>query len=191
VVTDDEVCVRPGFRDSAFGILSTAPVVFHLRAPRASGRWMYDHALALADQARRAGSVMIVNDRLDVALAVADGVQLGARSLSVEHARAIAPREFLVGASVHAAERVPGASWLLAGSIHPTPSHPGRPGAGVGLVSALAAGGATVIAIGGIRPEHVAALRAAGAAGVAVIRGVWDAPDPAAAVRRYLEMWDA
>ena len=62
---------------------------------------------------------------------------------------------------------------MVAGHIHATPSHPGDPPHGDGLVIAAAAAGVPVIAIGGVRPSHVRALLGAGAHGVAAIRGIW------------------
>lgn len=193
VVTDDEVCGRPGFLDAADAVLRAggAELVFHLRMPAASGRRVHDAAAALVELARPAIARVVVNDRLDAALAAgAHGVHLGERSLPVEDARRLAPAGFLVGASVHAAEgALPEASWLLAGNVWATASHPGRPAAGTALVWRLAARGARVVAIGGVTPERVGEVREAGARGVAVVSGVWSAPDPAAAVERYLNAW--
>ncbi|HEV3052614.1 MAG TPA: thiamine phosphate synthase, partial [Longimicrobium sp.] len=76
-----------------------------------------------------------------------------------------------------------------AGTIWPTDSHPGRSGVGTGLIREIAALGIPTIAIGGVTPERVVEARDAGAAGVAVIRGVWDAREPAAAVTEYLKHW--
>lgn len=138
--------------------------------------------------------MLVVNDRVDVALAAgADGVQLGARSLSVEDGRSLAGASLRIGASVHAADEAravgAGADWLLAGTLWPTPSHPGRAGAGVALLREVAALGMPVVAIGGVSAERAAEARRAGAAGVAALRGLWDAADPARAVERYLDEW--
>lgn len=197
VVTDDAVAGRADFVDQAAEVIRIggARIALHLRAPSASGRRMFDLASRLMKIARSAGAALIVNDRIDIALAVeADGVQLGRRSLGPGDARRIVGSERWIGASVHsigeAREAVEGgADFLVVGSIYKTASHPGRSGAGVGLIAETAALGVPVTAIGGITPERVDAVRRAGGAGVAVIRGVWDAPDPAAAVRKYLQHW--
>jgi thiamine-phosphate pyrophosphorylase len=73
--------------------------------------------------------------------------------------------------------------------VYQTPSHPDRPGAGVGLVRQIAAMGPPVIAIGGIDPARVAEVRDSGAYGVAAIRALWGAPDPAAAALALLAPW--
>jgi thiamine-phosphate diphosphorylase len=154
---------------------------------------MFDAASRLAQASQGSGSLLVVNDRVDVALAAgADGVHLGERSLSPDDVRGMAPDGFLIGASVHAADgELPAADWLMAGNVFATPSHPGRPPAGVELVSRLVRRGARVVAVGGVTPDRLGVLRQAGAAGVAVISGVWDAPDPADRARRYLEGWYA
>ncbi|HWK90550.1 MAG TPA: thiamine phosphate synthase, partial [Longimicrobium sp.] len=79
--------------------------------------------------------------------------------------------------------------FLFAGSVWATPSHPDREAAGTALIHEIAALGVPVIAIGGVAAARVREARDAGAAGVAAIRGIWSAPDPAAAVREYLEQW--
>ena len=156
-----------------------------------SGRRLWKTARALLHAAIERDSWVMVNDRADVALAAADGVQVGARGLLPADARRVMGEDRMVGVSVHSVEEARAAlagapDFLLAGTIWPTPSHPGRPGAGVGLIREIAALGVPVIAIGGVTPGRAAEARDAGAAGVAVLRGVWDAPDPAAAVREYL-----
>ena len=85
-----------------------------------------------------------------------------------------------------------GATWLVAGHVFETESHPGEDGRGIAFIERLVAEHKLpVIAIGGVRPEHVRSLRAAGAHGVAVIRGVWHASDAGAAVIDYLSAHDA
>jgi thiamine-phosphate pyrophosphorylase len=197
VVTDDSVVARGDFVARAAEVLTGggADVALHLRAPSASGRRMFDLAERLMETARASGSLLVVNDRVDVAMAIgAHGVQLGARGLAVADARRMIGPARLVGVSVHGVDEAreaasAGADWLLAGTIHATPSHPGRAGAGVGLIAELARIGPPVIAIGGVTPKRVGEARRAGAAGVATIRGVWDDPSPADAVRRHLDAW--
>lgn len=198
VVTDDEVVAREGFVRAAADVLEAggAEVALHLRAPAASGRRLHELVVRLMEIARAAGSLLIVNDRVDVALAAGvDGVQLGRRGLTVADARRLAGG-MRIGASVHgpgeAREAVEqGADWLLAGSVYPTASHPGNPGAGTGLIETVAALGVPVISIGGVTPERVREVSGAGAAGIAAIRGVWDQPSPGRAARTYIEAWQS
>jgi thiamine-phosphate pyrophosphorylase len=197
VVTDDEVVARGDFLDRARRILGAggAEVAFHLRAPRGSGRRTYDLAASLRPMAADAGALLIVNDRVDVALAAeADGAHAGARGMAAADARRLLGPDRLLGVSVHSVDEARDAmrgeaDFLLAGTIWETPSHPGRRGAGIGLIREIAALGIPVIAIGGVTQARAVEARDAGAAGVAVIRGVWDAPDPAEAVNEYLKHW--
>ncbi len=186
---------RTDFVDRARLILEMGgpDLVFHLRAPRASGRRLHDLACVIRHAVDR-GAVLLVNDRIDVALAAADGAQVGARGVRVRDARRMLGAHRLLGASVHtAAEAIDaaadGADFVVAGTIWPTPSHPGREGAGLQLIREIAAANIPVIAIGGVTPERAVEAREAGASGIAVIRGVWDAADPAEAVREYLMYW--
>ena len=82
-----------------------------------------------------------------------------------------------------------GADFLVVGNVYETLSHPGRSAGGLELVRSTAELGVPVIAIGGITPARVAEVRAAGAYGVASIRGLWHAHDPAAAALAMLEPW--
>lgn len=139
-------------------------------------------AAALADLTRRVlarlrgtSTRVVVNDRIDVALAShAHGAHLKAASISPWQARSLAPAGWLIGASVHGAdlERTRGADYLIAGTIRSTSSKPaGSPLLGFdGLRAVVLAAPATpVLGIGGLTLDDVAALRRAGASGLAGI----------------------
>lgn len=137
---------------------------------------------------RPLGARVIVNDRVDIALAAgADGVHLGAHDLPVAHARRIAP-DLLIGGTCRnrtaaRAARDAGADYAGFGPVFATSSKDGLPPAlGVRAISA-AAGPLPLVAIGGIDPTTAAAVRLAGAHGVAVIGSVWNSPDPIAAAK--------
>lgn len=99
----------------------------------------------------------------------------------------------LVGRSIHSSAQVTefavgAVDYFVLGAVYETASHPGRPALGLGVVAAAAERSAVpVVAIGGITMERVASVVAAGTHGVAVVGGVWNAPDPAEAVRGYLD----
>ncbi len=140
-------------------------------------------------------ALLIVNDRVDVALAVgADAVQRTHASLAIEDIRAVAGKRLRVGASVHSREDAiradaAGADWIVFGPVYDTPSKRAfGPPQGLAALEAVArAVSVPVLAIGGITPERVRDVRAAGAHGVAVISAILAAADPAAATRRFLE----
>jgi thiamine-phosphate pyrophosphorylase len=104
----------------------------------------------------------------------ADGVHLRADSISVADARRLGPPGFLVGRSVHSAEEAVvavDADYVVAGTVFPTPSKPGRTTVlgTAGLARITAATRVPVLAIGGISIANVDAIAAAGAAGIAAI----------------------
>lgn len=145
------------------------------------------------------GALLIVNDRLDVALAVgADGVQRTSTSLPVADIRAIADKRLGIGASVHSREEAiaaaeAGADWVVFGPIYDTPSkrHYGPP-QGLGALERVASAlDIPLIAIGGITPERVRDVRRSGATGVAAISAILAASSPADATKRFLEALSA
>jgi thiamine-phosphate pyrophosphorylase len=146
-------------------------------------------------RALRPAPFLIVNDRVDVAVAVgADGVQRTHTSLSVADLRVVADKRVRVGASVHArqearAAAAEGAEWIFFGPVYDTPSKRqyGAPQGLAELERVVAAVPIPVIAIGGITPDRVGEVRRAGARGVAVISAILFADDPGAATRRFLD----
>jgi thiamine-phosphate pyrophosphorylase len=148
-------------------------------------------AAALLSLARRGVDVtrgsrtrVVINDRVDVALAAgADGVHLRADSIEPRRARALVPGGWTIGRSVHAAGEAARAGaavdYLVFGAVFPTGSKtPGHSIAGLAaLADAAARGSAPVLAIGGVTVDRLAEVFAAGAAGVAAI-GLFLPPDP-------------
>lgn len=136
---------------------------------------------------------VLINDRPDIALAAgAAGVHLGPEDLSPSLARKVLGSKAMIGASVGNE----GESLLAAGAdywgIGPWRSTGTKLDAGAPLGAegfarlAKLAGGTPVVAIGGITAADVAAVRAAGGVGVAVVSAILGAPDPAAAAREFL-----
>jgi thiamine-phosphate diphosphorylase len=194
LITDDAVLANSDFPDVAAAVIAGCRGIaaLHLRGPATSGARL--HAIAVRLSSALGDSMLIVNDRVDIAMAVrAHGVQLGARSLTVADARLLIGSHARIGRSVHSvAEAVEagseGADFVILGTIFESGSHPGRPGAGIALVRETAEQAAVAVtAIGGITPDRVAAVAAAGVHGVAVLAGVWHAADPAAAVAEYVD----
>jgi thiamine-phosphate pyrophosphorylase len=125
--------------------------------------------------ARGSATRVLVNDRLDVALASgAAGVHLRSDSIGTREARAIAPPGFLIGRSVHDINdlaAVEGADYLIAGTVWPSFSKASTdPLLGIAGLSAIAnATAAPVMAIGGVNLDNLAAVRSSGASGIAAI----------------------
>jgi thiamine-phosphate pyrophosphorylase len=137
-------------------------------------------------------TTVLVNDRIDIALlAGASGVHLGVDDLPIAEVRRLAPGMLIGGTCRNAASasaaRTAGADYAGFGPIYATRSKSGLPEPlGPGAIRD-AAEFLPIVGIGGINGENVAAVYAAGAHGVAVISGVWDAPDPVATAREIAE----
>jgi thiamine-phosphate pyrophosphorylase len=192
LVTDRHVTAGRDLLDLVARALDAGLPALQLREKDLPGRPL----LALAERLRtltaRTGALLLVNDRVDVAHAAgADGVHLGGSSMPVEVARGLLPPGAIVGVSTHAPAEVAAttADFAFFGPVHATPSKLayGAPHGAGPLREAVAASPVPVLAIGGITCERVGAARAAGAAGVAVIRAILAAADPAAATRALLD----
>ncbi|MDH3285239.1 MAG: thiamine phosphate synthase [Acidobacteriota bacterium] len=150
---------------------------------------------------RPRGVLVIVNDRIDVALATgADGVHLGPDDLDWQQARRLAPPPFILGCTAAVSELVReaiacGADYAGAGPAHPTTT---KRGAGSPLEAddfrklrsaCRSRGGAPLplVAVGGVEPGKAAALIAAGATAVAVSAAIMRAGDPRATTRKLVE----
>jgi len=195
-VTNDEIVGRTNFIEQARAVMRALGVrgALQLRATRMA----VDHAdrfvelaLTLSEEQERTGAWLVINDRIDVALiACARGVQLTTKSLEVLDALKIIVKAGVttaIGASVHSLEeavaaRIGGATWAVAAKHPETGTSP--------LDSLVRYAGIPILAIGGIMPRHVAALRRRGAHGIAAIRGVWDGDHPERAVIDYLSAYD-
>ncbi|MEN8707839.1 MAG: thiamine phosphate synthase [Nocardioides marinisabuli] len=169
---------------------------FQVRAKHWSTRVDDRMALRLARDVvaavRPHGATVVVDDRLDVALAAgADGVHLGALDLPVADARRLAPG-LLVGATCRDADDVrraaqDGADYAGFGPVFDTLSKPGLP-APLGLDAiSTATGDLPLLAIGGMDAPRAREARSAGAHGVAVIGALWRQPDPLLAARELLD----
>ncbi len=193
--TDGSILAHPelGIRAAAIAAGGSA-VALYARAPGGTGAFLTAAALRLIALARPPEAAVLVGSRSDVAAAVgAHGVQLGSDDLDPAAARRILVQGW-IGRSIHSGDEAAraveeGADYLVAGNIYETDSHPGRPAAGLELVRKAAGLGVPVIAIGGITPLRAAEVKSAGAYGVAAIRALWQAPDPAQATIAMLAPW--
>lgn len=138
------------------------------------------------DVVRGTRTRVIVNDRLDIALACrAHGVHLHNDSFPARRARTIAPPGFLVGRSIHSGDDIAAASesadYLIFGTVFATSSKPGRPPSGTApLAEAARASTVPVLAVGGISAANAGLVAQAGASGIAAISLFADATPGAA-----------
>ena len=175
------------------------------KAPRCAEE-LIAFAEPFARAARAHGALFILNDEPSLVEACdADGVHVGQDDEPVATARAAAGEGALVGLSTHTTQQFDAAvtavgdarpDQVSAGPVWETPTKPGRPAAGLGLIEHAAGAGADVpwFAIGGIEPRNIAEVVAAGARRAVVVRALRDADDPEAAageLRAALESGDA
>lgn len=179
------VCAQQsdGFLDRA---LSGGVDIVQLRVKDAGDDEIVATARRFAAACAAHGALLILNDRPDlVEAAGADGVHVGQDDAPVSEARRLVGPQRIVGLSTHSPTQIdaacaqPEIDYIGVGPVHATPTKPGRPAVGVELVR-YAAGHATLpfFAIGGIDPGNVAAVRAAGAERIAVVRALTEAADP-------------
>ena len=160
-----------------------------LREKDLSGGALLDLATRLRELTRRSGARLLVNDRIDVALAVgADGVHLPVDSFTPADARRLLGPKALIGASTHSVEQARGAAtgganFIVFGPVFDTPSKQvfGAPVGLDALAQVTQAVTLPVVAIGGLTADRVAGVRQRGAHGVAVVAAILEADDPGAA----------
>lgn len=195
VITDDAILNRAGFLSQARELMAAggSGVALHLRGPGLVGRRIFELAKALRPDCRETGCMLLVNDRLDIALALdLPGAHLGQRSLPPGVARKLLGPARTLGLSVHGRREAEGGKkgevdFLVVGALFPTRSHPERKAGGVGRLREIGElNPPPMVGIGGITPPRVGEVLDVGAVGVAVRGGVWETPDPAAAAGVYL-----
>ncbi len=173
--------------------------VIQLRDKHASTRVLIEEGLALRELTRERGALLIVNDRIDVALAVdADGAHVGQDDMPGELARRLLGPERILGISAGnmseaRAAVAAGADYLGVGPIYATrgKADAGEP-TGTQLLREIASiSQVPLVAIGGITAANADEIRSAGAAGIAVITAVVNADDITAAARELLNAFDS
>jgi thiamine-phosphate pyrophosphorylase len=176
--------------------------IVQLREKNLSTRDYYDLAVLYRIETRRYGMALIINDRLDIALAVeADGVHLGSDDLPVRAAREVLGPGAIIGGSSHSVEEAlmvqdEGATYVNIGPLFPTPTKPGaKP---VGLTAVKSAMGALSIpftVMGGVTLENLEGVLDAGAKKIGVVSAIFGAGDIEAATREFKRRiraaWDA
>ena len=186
-VTDRKRCLGRDLEEVVDEAVAHGAGMVQLREKDLSARDLYDLGERVKD-AIAVRAKFIVNDRIDVALALkADGVQLPEDGMPVAEARRIVGPNMLIGRSVHSVgvaveAQLDGADFLIAGTIFPSPSHPGGPAQGTNFLRAVHREvSLPILAIGGVTSHNVSEVMEAGCSGVAVISAISEAVDPGAA----------
>jgi len=190
--------ITPDARDPSRLLERVLPLLpfaacLQLRAKSMDDRLLRDAGARLREACADARVPFIVNDdaRLAQELA-ADGVHLGEHDGGIAGARALLGEDAIIGVSCYddleRARRLAneGADYLAFGAFFPSSTKPNARRADIALLRDSAALGLPRVAIGGITPDNASPLVAAGTDLLAVISGVFDAPDPIKAARAYL-----
>jgi len=196
LVTDRACCGARSVDDVVSAAIDGGVTLVQLRDKNIDARPMLALGRRLLELLRPAGIGLIVNDRIDVALALdAEGVHIGQQDMPYAEARRQLGPKKIIGVSVGSeAEARQAAGWDVdyvgVGPVYPTAT---KPDAGMALGADEAArlariSGHRAVAIGGIDVTNAAALYAAGLEGVAVISAICAAPDPGAATRSLVRV---
>jgi thiamine-phosphate pyrophosphorylase len=160
-----------------------------------STRRMIADVHSMLQRCRPAGVPVIVNDRVDVALAAgADGVHLGVDDMPIDMARGVLGAEPIIGATTPTMELVKaaeaqGASYVAIGAIFDSPTKPEKAAVGLGVIArAKAATRLPVCAIGGINGDNIALIAEERIALYAVISAISDAVDPRVATTELVRL---
>ncbi|HSV75156.1 MAG TPA: thiamine phosphate synthase [Chthonomonadales bacterium] len=196
VITDRRTAGSRDIADVVQAAIRGGATVVQLRLKEVSTRDWLTLGGALRRVTREAGALLIVNDRIDVALALdADGVHVGQDDMPAQVARRLIGPDRILGVSAGSVEQAreaagAGADYLGVGDVFGTPSKPDA-GAPVGLARVaeiVRSVAIPVVGIGGVTPANAASVIAAGAVGVAVISAVIGAVDPEAAARHLRQI---
>jgi thiamine-phosphate pyrophosphorylase len=195
LVTDRELCGGRPLEWVVARALEGGVASVQLREKELSTRAFLEEALTLKALLDAAGLPLIINDRVDVALAAgAAGVHLGQADLPCEAARRLLGPRAILGLSVECWEDVVRAEdqpvdYLGVSPVFATPTKTDtrEPWGLEGLVRIRAFSRHPLVAIGGVHPGNAAALRAAGASGLAVVSALCAVPDPAGAARELVQ----
>ena len=196
LVTDRTCCGARSVDEVVSAAIDGGVTLVQLRDKNIDARPMLALGRRLLELLRPAGIGLIVNDRIDVALALdAEGVHIGQQDMPYAEARRQLGPKKIIGVSVGSeAEARQAAGWDVdyvgVGPVYPTAT---KPDAGMALGADEAArlariSGHRAVAIGGIDVTNAAALYAAGLEGVAVISAICAAPDPGAATRSLVRV---
>ena len=181
---------RPDLADFLHECIAGGVDVVQLRDKELDAKPLLARAAVAVAVCREHGVPFVLNDRPDLALEVgADGVHVGQDDVPVSLARRILGPDAIVGLSTHGPadlQRAAGeeVTYMSAGPVEATPTKPGRPGTGLGYVTqASERSTVPVFVTGGVTPEKIAALAAAGVRHFVVVRYLTQAPDARRAAR--------
>ncbi len=196
LVTDQDILQGRDFLLCVEEALAGGVSLLQLREKNLSSRDFFALAVKLKDLCQLYRVPLIINDRMDIMLAVdADGLHIGQEDIPLPMARQIIGADKLLGYSVSSVPEATFGSefadYLGAGTVYPTNSKndTGIPIGAEGLQAIKKAVSLPVIAIGGINRENIQEVRAAGADGIAIISAILAQADIKQASQDFLQLW--
>ncbi len=197
LISDPVLVGKKDFWESVEGALRGGVTLLQLREKDGSSREFFQIGLKMKELANKYQVPLIVNDRLDIALAIdADGVHIGQDDLPLNVARQLLGRDKILGYSVANTEQAVlgqqlGADYLGAGAVFPTGSKQDA-GEAIGLESLakiVDCVSLPVVAIGGINKTNLLEVKQSGAAGVSLISAILSQENPEQAARELKTLW--
>ncbi|MCX5495463.1 thiamine phosphate synthase [Kaistia dalseonensis] len=195
LVTDEGLAGPRGVVETVRAAIEGGVTLVQLRDPHNKTRHLIETATALLQLLKPRGIPLIINDRVDVCLAIdADGVHVGQSDMPASMVRGLIGPDRILGLSVSTfpeleASDVAYADYLGVGPIFATATKPNAaaPIGFDGLAAMVAASPKPVVAIGGVKADHVEPTLGAGADGLAIVSAIMAADDPAAAASSFAE----
>ncbi len=194
--TDRRLMTSPTIEASAESALRGGTTVIQLREKDCSSREFYELGLRVKKITERYNAPLIINDRVDIALAVgAAGVHVGQGDLPCKVVREIVGPDMIVGVSAATLDEAvqaeeDGADYLGVGAMYATATKTDtRPVSMEELLKIRAAVKIPIVVIGGINKQTLGNFKGTGVDGLAVVSAIVAQPDPEAAARELLRMW--
>ena len=197
LVTDNGDKDRETFCETVDQAIAGGVTLVQLREKLATSRDFFELALRVKAITDRHNVPLIINDRLDIALAVnAAGLHVGQEDLPVAVARRLLGTDKILGVTAATVAdaleaQTAGADYLGSGAVYPTSTKPGKAVLPLKTLSQIKqAVHIPVVAIGGISADNIGALRQSKVDGVAVVSAIMDNSDPASAARALRILWE-
>nr|WP_299245061.1 thiamine phosphate synthase [uncultured Halomonas sp.] len=193
LITDPAMCAERGLVETVTAAVRGGVTLVQLRDKHATDAELIEQAKALKSALAGSGVPLIINDRLEVALAAdADGLHIGQTDGDAAAARKALGPDAILGLSINTPEQLAKADTSLLdyvglGPVFATATKKDHesPLGFDGLAALASASALPSVAIGGLQAQHVGPVREAGAQGLAIISAICAAPDPQAAAQRF------
>lgn len=195
LVTDTVLCPHENLLDCVEAAIRGGVTMVQLREKEISSRAFYEEAVALKAITAKYNVPLLINDRLDIALAVhADGLHIGQSDLPADVARRLLGEDKLLGLSAGTVEEAKiavsgGADYLGVGAVFPTDTKKDAQNVGKSMLETIKKEvSVPVVGIGGINAENLPSLYGCGADGIAVVSAIMCSPKPEETARELKKM---